>query len=148
MSPLPYRQLVLVGLVFVTLLLISCRNQIGGEGQALTTIAETRVQREVVFQQLELTHVVSRLAAVHLESGDDFCGRLLWELGGLFIDLAKTYRFLDDLNDEMWISYLDETWADFARHGEMLEDEKEFVQVQILRLDSIISRGEVRCWPS
>ena len=148
MSPLPYRQLVLVGLLFVTLLLISCRNQIRGEDEALTTIIETRVQREVVFQQLELAHTVSMLIAVHLESGDDFCGRLLWELDGLSMDLTKTYRSLDDLNDEMWINYSDEIWADFARHEEMLEGEKGPVQVQTLRLDSIMSRGEVRCWPS
>ena len=129
------------------LLLPSCREPIASKDEALTTLAETSVGREVAFDHLEDAHYASRLAAVHLESSDDFCVRLLWELDGLFFDLADSYRFMDTLNSEMWVSYLDEEWADFPKFEEMVEEGKNILVDRAASLKSVRSRGSGRCWP-
>ncbi len=113
---------------------------------ALTTIADTMQQRERLFVDIDFAHTQSMVIAVHLDPDDLFCNQLLWELDILFSDMATTYRFLDDLNDAMWLSYVYEKWEDFDQHEGILEGEKRTAQAWTVQLQSISDRGEARCW--
>lgn len=136
---------VCVVFLFCSAILPGCGSE--DESAALEAAAKAEAYRSALVNTMQLAYAVVRLAAVHLDPDDDYCGKLLWELDGAVIEIYSTQQELAELHSAIWLDWLGEEWSAFPGHHETLELYFETSATLDGLVSHLESRGNGRCWP-
>ena len=138
-----------ITIAIAALMLVACGDpeEKPAEDDAFGVIAIAATTRETLVDLLLDVYVAGKLAEIYLNPENDGCARLLAESVDLFMNIHRELQDMQDLELDMWYSYVAHDWEEFAQHRKTADAHVQAVLKLNANTGLLAARVEERCLP-